>query len=323
MIRNKVRSFPYLLTLFFIWASLQQCQARDPDYHKDALLQLERRCIQDVKEFSRSWPGVIGFAAYDLKEKRYFGWNDKVRFPQASSIKIPILIYTLRLVDRKKLDLKKVFTIPKSYYVGGGGTFKTEFQEKFRSGKNSIRKSLRQILHAMISRSDNIATNFIIDRIGMQSVNQMLKKYDLDDIVLQRKMMDLSAVKNNRENLGSPANMLRLMVLLYEGKLLSPKSTTFAISTLKTVDKYFRQVIPLEIEVASKSGFVPGSFSETGIVFYPGRHFVLSVMTSFNDLKPEFNPVSEITSIVLAHFRKVAKYNRYGHSPQGYRKKKP
>ena len=49
---------------------------------------------------------------------------------------------------------------------------------------------------------------------------------------------------------------------------------------------------------------------ETGIVYLPGRPFVLSVMSSF--VVGEENPVEEVTRLVYAYFERLASGNRYG-----------
>ena len=57
---------------------------------------LEEKTIEQVRAVGRSMEGVMGFAAIDLETGRITQLNGDVVFPQASSIKIPILIQMFR-----------------------------------------------------------------------------------------------------------------------------------------------------------------------------------------------------------------------------------
>ena len=68
----------------------------------------------------------------------------------------------------------------------------------------------RDLATFMVAVSDNSATNVLIDRVGMQNVNALLDSLGLHQTRLQRKMMDVKAAQEGRENISTPNEMMTL-----------------------------------------------------------------------------------------------------------------
>src|SRR5260370_18404748 len=82
------------------------------------------------------------------------------------------------------------------------------------------RVTLRDLATMMVAVSDNSATNVLIDRVGMDKVIAMLDSLNLPHTRLRRKMMDLEAAKQGRENISTPREMMPLLGDLYQCKFL-------------------------------------------------------------------------------------------------------
>ena len=87
------------------------------------------------------------------------------------------------------------------------------------------RITLRDLATMMVAVSDNSATNVLIDRVGMENVNALMDSLGLTHTRLRRKMMDLKAAGEGRENISTPAEMMALLEDLYRGKILNPEMT--------------------------------------------------------------------------------------------------
>ena len=74
----------------------------------------------------------------------------------------------------------------------------------------------------------------LIERVGMQNVNAMLDSLGLTHTRLRRKMMDLQAAKEGRENISTPHEMMRLLDAIYHGKVLNKESTADFFTVLGT-----------------------------------------------------------------------------------------
>jgi beta-lactamase class A len=83
----------------------------------------------------------------------------------------------------------------------------------------------------MVAVSDNSATNVLIDRVGMDNVVRLTESLGLAHTQLRRKMMDLQAAAQGRENISTPREMIsRLAYDLFDrlgrasdlGRVISP-----------------------------------------------------------------------------------------------------
>lgn len=148
--------------------------------------------------------------------------------------------------------------------------------------------TLRDVAALMITVSDNSMTNVIIDRIGMENVNALLDSLGLTHTRLRRKMMDVRAAAEGRENVSTPHEMVSLLQNLYEGKVLNKELTNDFFKLLSTPkSSYIPRDLPEGVRVANKPGELEGVRTDSGIVFTGKRPFAISVMTSYVRREPE------------------------------------
>src|SRR5205085_12362022 len=103
----------------------------------------------------------------------------------------------------------------------------------------------RDLATMMMAVSDNSATNVLIDRVGMENVDSMLQGIGLKQTALRRKMMDLKAATEGRENVSTPREMMTLLANIYAGKLLDRPHTDAFFKMLAThKDDYAARALP-------------------------------------------------------------------------------
>jgi beta-lactamase class A len=265
---------------------------------------LETKTLAELRRFDENFDGALGVAAIDLTSGRMFALHTDTVFPQASVIKIPILVRMFQAARAGKFHLEDPVTLHPGDAVGGSG----HLQERLKSG--SVTLTVRELIAAMIESSDNTATNKCIEMVGMDGVNRMMDELGLRHTRLRRKMMDSAAVARGDENVSTPAEMASLVEMIYRGKVVDQAACKEIIELMKKVSGGIKEGLPLDIETASKTGELPGARGEAGIVFLEGRPFVLSVMSAFIDDRR--SPVPEVTRIVYRYFEKLAAANAYG-----------
>jgi len=299
------------LALFavIIWAPMpvfaqQSPQEKAPQDKEQVLWQKLEATINGV---DRNLEGVLGVAILDLTTgQKYFLHADEV-LPTASSIKIAILAELYRQAQQGKIKLGDLYTLQSSDLAGGSG-----IAGALTPGVTRL--TIRDVAVLMISVSDNSATNIIIDRIGIENVNALLDSLSLTQTRLRRKMMDVKAAGEGRENIATPREMVTLLESLYRGKVLN-KPMTEDFFTLLSVHKesYIPRELPEDLRIANKPGELEGVRNDSGIVFTGSRPFAISVMTTYlRREKDGGDAIVRIATAAYQMFDRLSRSSQYG-----------
>lgn len=263
-----------------------------------AAVLLRQKLVERIRAIDAALNGALGVAVVDLAAGTRFDYHGGVVFPQASVIKVPVMITVFR-----KLNLDERVTLSPAEAKAGGDLYSA-----LRRGPVTL--TVRELVEHMIQSSDNTAANRLISMVGMEAVNGMLGEFGLTGTRLRRLMLDSAAVKRGEENISTPREMSALAEFLYSGKAAEPKATEEMIGILKAVDADVRKTVPPAIAVASKEGEYPGTRVETAIVYLPGRPYIVSIAATY--LRPGSNPIPEVAAAVHEYFDKLARSNSYG-----------
>lgn len=292
-----------ILLVIFVVPVCAIAQRESPSNRLQA--DLSAKLSADLNRMAASYDGVMGVFVKDLKSGETFAVNADTIFPQASSIKIPILVELMRQAQDGKLNLNERIEIHHAGLVGGSGVL-----QFFSDGSSAV--SLRDLAVLMVVLSDNSATNLIIGRVGMDNVNAMLDGIGLNRTRLARKMIDTDAERADRENRSTPRQMGTLVEMLNAGKLLDAEHTKMALQILEyPKDSPLHSGVPETITVAEKPGSLNGAQCDTGVVFLAGRPYAISVMTTFNHTNGDA-AIASVSARVFSYFDRLAHANSYG-----------
>jgi beta-lactamase class A len=268
---------------------------------------LWQKLESSINEVDHNLDGVLGVAILDLSNGQKFLLHGDEVFPQASSIKIAVLAELYRQAQAGKLKLTDLYTVqandlvPDSYIMGG-------------LTRGVTRITLRDLATMMVAVSDNSATNVLIDRVGMDNVNALMDSLGLPHTRLRRKMMDLKAAGEGRENISTPAEMMALLEALYRGKVLNKEVTDDFFKVLSThKESPIPRDLPEGLKIANKPGELEGVRNDSGVVFVENRPYVICVMTTY--LWHERDGEEAITKISAAAYRmfdRLARASEYG-----------
>jgi beta-lactamase class A len=210
-------------------------------------------------------------------------------FHAASTIKVPILLGVFAAIDRGDLlPHSRVQVRNRFLSVVEGVPFRVESGRDANSAvHNAIGKMMRvdELAYHMITTSSNLATNLLLGVIGPDSVNRTLKELDVDDgIELKRGVEDELAFDKAINNMVTADGLLRILVLLSEGKAFSPALSRRMMDILHGQE--FNQGIPARLpkgaRVAHKTGEISTVAHDAGVVYLPKRKpYVLVVLTEW------------------------------------------
>ncbi len=261
----------------------------------------------NINEVDRGLDGVLGVAILDLGSGRKFVLHGDDVFPQASSIKIAVLAELYRQAQAGKLKLTDLYTVqaadlvPDSTIMGG-----------LTPGVTRI--TLRDLATMMVAVSDNSATNVLIDRVGMENVNALMDSLGLPHTRLRRKMMDLKAASEGRENISTPAEMMTLLEDLYRGKVLNKEMTADFFVMLSTPKSSFiPRDLPEGLKIANKPGELEGVRNDSGVVFVENRPYVICVMTTYLHRERDGeDAIAKISAAAYRMFDRLSRASEYG-----------
>lgn len=258
-----------------------------------------------LEEIASRVDGVVGYTIVDLSSGDRIDRLPAHLFPTASSIKIAILYELFKQADEGRLHLDAPIPWDPARAVGGSGVL-------FELSSPTL--SLRDYATLMIVLSDNTATNVVIERVGMEAVNARMKALGVPDIRLRRRMMDLKAAQEGRENIAAPAALARLLELIQKGDGLAAVSRDALLAMLKKgKSSPMLRGIPPGIAVASKPGDLDGVRADAGIVYVPDRPYVFVAMTSWlrNDEDGE-RAIEDLSRAAFEYFNRLATFSEYG-----------
>ena len=174
----------------------------------------------EIKALSAKWKQLSAPYA-DLQASGYMLLLDDGRFaqldaqrpmPAASSIKTPVLLAALELIDNGDLQWNEPLTLTKELVGGGAGWM--------ASKPLGSRFPTYEVATEMIRVSDNSATNLLIDRVGGQKViNARFQALDLPATEVNNWLPDLKGT-----NTTSARDLSRSIAMVDVGERLGARS---------------------------------------------------------------------------------------------------
>jgi len=294
-----------LLLLATVWAQNVSNPSNSSAPSKQEVLW--QKLEANISDVDHGLDGVLGVAILDLSSGQKFLLHSDDVFPQASSIKVAVLAELYRQSQAGKLKLTDLYTVqatdlvPDSTIMGG-----------LTPGVTRI--TLRDLATMMIAVSDNSATNVLIDRVGMENVNALMDSLGLAHTRLRRKMMDLKAASEGRENISTPAEMMTLLEDLYRGKVLNKEMTADFFVMLSTPkNSFIPRDLPEGSKIANKPGELEGVRNDSGVVFVENRPYVICVMTTYLHRERDGEEaIAKISAAAYRMFDRLARASEYG-----------
>lgn len=255
-----------------------------------------------VAGIAAEFDGVMTVAVKDLSDGRSYYLDADEVMPTASMIKIAVLVDLFR---RNKLDEK--YVVAKSDALAGD-----DILSRLTPGVSSL--TWRDVAVLMVAVSDNSATNVLIDRLGMASINGTLDSLGLRATRLRRRMLDLEAAKAGRENVATSRETVALLEAIYRGKAF-PKTQFDAFWDILGMHKegYLNADLPEGAMIANKPGWLDGVRTDAALGLPKTRPFAITVMTTYatNDPAAE-RAIARIGRLAYEFFDRLGRSSEYG-----------
>jgi beta-lactamase class A len=190
----------------------------------------------------------------------------------ASMMKLAVLVAAHREHDAGRLDLDDPVPVHNDFPSAARGRFgcrRRYDNDEAVWDRLGTSVPLRWLAHRMIVRSSNLATNLVLDRIGLRAADDAWRSVGARHGTVGRLIEDAAAAEEGRTNLVTVADLAALLSAIRAGRLGSPTSTHAMIDTLLAQEsgEDLAAGLPPDTRAAHKNGWIMGVRHTAGIVW--------------------------------------------------------
>jgi beta-lactamase class A len=231
---------------------------------------------------------AIAVALYDLESGLRLSLRGDRWFHAASTIKVAVLLALFRAADEGRFRLDDSLHVRNRFFSAADGSpfhlnrdsdaMPELYQAIGRTAKISA------LAEGMISASSNLATNLLLDFLGVEYARNVLRDAQVDGVELRRGVEDHAAFERGINN-EATANGLLTLLSAVRGDFLTSESKEQAIRIL--LQQRFNSMIPAGLPahaaVAHKTGEISTACHDVGIVYLPEREpYIAVILTEFD-----------------------------------------
>jgi beta-lactamase class A len=231
---------------------------------------------------------AIAIAIDDLETGAQFHYHADRWFHAASTIKIAILIGVYGAIHRGDLlPQSRVHVRNRFLSAYDGSPYRVAVDRDANSEVHrEIGRTLRvsELAEHMIASSSNLATNLLLDLVGLDVLQRTLEGFDIQGIDLRRGVEDELAFQHGISNRVTANGLVALLRLIGEERAFTPELSRQMLDVLHA--QQFRSGIPAglprEARVAHKTGDISTIAHDAGLVYLPERKpYALAVLTEW------------------------------------------
>lgn len=251
---------------------------------------------------------ALAFQSLDAQDMQ-LQINEREMFHAASTMKTPVMIEIFKQASQVRFSLDDSLRVKNEFRsIVDSSRYSMDIGEDSEEGLYEMigqKRTIRALTEDMITRSSNLATNILIEKVGAQNVTQTMRSYGADSILVLRGVEDIKAYERGLSNRTTARDLRIIFEKLGKGEAVNPEASQQMIAILKRQE--FNDMIPAgvpdQVEVAHKTGRITGVHHDSGLVILPdGRQYVL-VLLSKNapDREAVIDTFADISELIY-HF---------------------
>lgn len=258
--------------LFLNTRFLAAAKTKKPDmttlYATDTLPVLQAKLQHLMLQYKTIDPAIF---VWDYDSGKYVDIKGSELYPTASIIKIPILIDLFKSIEANQLTLYDEMTLTSYYQAEGSG----DFQHRAVGTKFTI----DELARAMITKSDNSATNMIISAVGsMNDVNNGIRNWGLKHTQLNNWLPDIAGT-----NYTTARDLATMLYNLDNPGFLNINSREYIIDYMSHVEnnRLIQAGLDKKALFVHKTGDIGKMLGDAGIVYAPnGKKYICVILAN-------------------------------------------
>jgi len=259
-----------------------------------------------VDELVQRQGPFVAVAYKNLGTGAFLYRNEDASFHAASTMKVPVMMAYFQAVDAGEMRLADTLPVRNGFRsIVDGSPYALDPQEDSDADlyrAEGSEKSLEELIRRMITRSSNLATNLLIEKIGASRANDLLRSLGAYRMQVMRGVEDDKAFRAHLNNTATAKDLSVLLAALVSGETFTPESRAAMLEILKAQEfnEKIPAYLPKGIAIAHKTGDITGVHHDAAIVFPPGEApYILVVLTSgFLEEKAADQRIAEISRLV-------------------------
>lgn len=262
---------------------------------------------QQIEQLATEFNGRLAISALNLQTGKRFQYQAKEVFPTASVVKLPVLLTMMQQIEDGLYTLDDPLMLRHADKIGGSGIL-----QHLTPG---LVMPIRDWAFLMMNISDNLATNVLIDQVGLKNVQTWLAENKFPDVQIHRKI-DFGALSKDLKDLGTatPDGLTRMITAIFRRQLVSPEACTEMLRMMDGVGSErigrYLPFSPFDLDVpkaeklrlAGKTGSLKGMRAQTAVVWkgkwQDASGFAITVMTE-GDPAPEMWSADAAGTLVI------------------------
>jgi len=254
-----------------------------------------------IQESIRKSGADVGVAFRTLDGGAEWLFRADEPFHAASTMKVPVLIELFHQRQQGKLTLDEPLRVKNEFRSLVDGSIYTldpsdDSETDLYKAVGQMR-TLAQLCELMITVSSNLATNLLLEKLGVDDIRGTVHSLHADGMNVLRGVEDDKAFKQGLNNTTTARGLLQLLDAIARGQAVDQESSRQMSEILER--QSFNDGIPAGLpagtRVAHKTGEITRIHHDAGIVFAP-RPFVLVILVrGLADTKDSATLMADIT----------------------------
>jgi beta-lactamase class A len=251
-----------------------------------------------LREISERIPaGSLGVSVFDYLSGLSWSFNGDRWFHAASVIKLAILVAVYEASEQGRFSMGNRLHVRNRFLsIADGRPFRVD---STRDADAEVHAALgrtlqvRKLARRMIVTSSNLATNLLVNLVGLDAARESIERLGIEGVDLRREVEDERAYEQGIFNRMTPDGAVGILRAIVAAKGISPESSDEMTNILLdqefggTIAPGLPDTIRAAARVAHKTGEISTVTHDVGAVFMPGRppYIVAIFVESNGDLK--------------------------------------
>jgi len=204
-------------------------------------------------------------------------------FHAASTMKIPVMIELFHQVQEGKVKLTDTLLVKNEFHsIMDGSAYvlnASDDSEGELYKAEGQKRTLRELCELMITVSSNLATNLLIEKLGVENIRAEVHTLGADGMNVKRGVEDNKAFQKGLNNTTTASGLGILLQAIAEGKAVDAASSNEMVAILEW-QKFNEGIpagLPKGVPVAHKTGEITKIHHDAAIVFAK-RPFILVIL---------------------------------------------